>query len=455
MEDKYFQLGIQLGIEAEAIKAIEGNYPMQQSRRFSETIISWQNKSTRGQRWSTLADAVQRVGGHDRLVETLRERHSSSEAAQNGLSSNAVLSLRTMRLNDTPASQNTAWPSRSLTFSDSTESVKDESGYLSRNGSASSDSLELEEEPFEFVPGCGCPQDNPCSLYTLCTTGCPNPTRRQVPGMLWRKSQSTMQSQFPMEDEPDFEDYEKRTKAIRKSFADFVVKTCNSFKRSKVCIHELTLYLQSVSPLMKARANELNAATRMETVFKIVIQACSWFDYELVKDIAYHFGESSAKDYVTQYEKCFKEYAEQRLPDGMKHIEIDVGTIKGAKKVVVKVDKEWNDMTFSCIDEIRASFASILDVRRRDLFLASVQSGCIMMTFLVPEELFKKMVQTKNCFSTSQINAFKEAGIILIKCGKKTWRPAYKAEADKLSTSGNSEVFHVAKYSIQYTFHVC
>ena len=330
LEDKYFQLGIQLGIEAEAIKAIEGNYRMQ-SRRFSETILLWQNKSTRGQRWSTLADAVQRVGGYDRLVEELRARYSSSEAAQNSLSANAALSLYE-HLNDTPTSQNTARPSHSLTSSNSTESTMDESGYLSRNGSASSDSLELEEEPFEFVPVCGCPQDNPCSLYTLCTTGCPNPLTRRVPGMLWRKSQSTRQCQFPMEDEPDFEDYEKRTKAIRKSFANFVVETCDSFEKREVSIHKLTLYLQSVSHLMKARANELNAATHMETVFKIVIQASSWFDYELVKDIADHFGESSAKDHVIQYEKSFKEYAEQRLPEGMKHIEIDVSTMKGAKK---------------------------------------------------------------------------------------------------------------------------
>ena len=447
LEDKYFQLGIQLGIEAEAIKAIEGNYPMQ-SRRFSETIILWQNKSTRGQRWSTLADAVQRVGGYDRLVEELRAQHTNSEAAQNGLSANAGPSLSAnatpslrVHLNDTPASQNTARPSHSLTSSDSTGSTKDESGYLSRNGSASSDSLELEEEPFEYVPGCGCPQDNPCSLYTLCTTGCPNQTSRRVPGMLWRKSQSTMQCQFPMEDEPDFEDYEKRTKAIRKSYANFVVETCDSFEKNEVSIHKLTLYLQSVSEPMKARADELNAATRMETVFKIVIQACSWFDYELVKDIAKHFGDSSAKDYVVQYEKCFKEYAEQRLPEGMKHIEIDIGTMKGAKKVVIKVDKEWKDIiSFNRIDEIRGHFASILGVRRRELFLASVRNGCIMMTFLVPEGLLRNMVQTKNCFSTSQLNAFKEAGIILIKYGKMTWRPGSKAEAEELSSHGNSEV---------------
>ena len=126
LTDKYFELGIQLGLEVEAIKAVERNYPMQ-SRRFSETIILWQNKNTRSQRWSTLADAVQRVGGYDRLVKKLR-RCSSSEAAQS-LPANAALSLR-VHLNDTPASQNTTWPSHSLTSSDSTESTMDES----RNG---------------------------------------------------------------------------------------------------------------------------------------------------------------------------------------------------------------------------------------------------------------------------------------------------------------------------------
>ena len=604
LKDMYFELGVHLEIKPEEINAIEGNHTTI-SRRFSEIIISWQNNSTGDQRWSTLADAVERVRGHDTIVKKLRALAQNSLSANgspslsanvgpslsanvgqslsanfgpslsanvsqslsadvgpslsanvgqslsadvslsanvsqslsadvgpslsanvgqslsadvgpslsanvgqslsadvgpslsanvgqslsadvgpslsanvgqslsaNGgpsLSANVGQSLsanggpslsanvgQSLSANGDPclsanvsqsllanggpslsanvdpnhrvyftASQNTpvdSRPSQLLTSSDS------------GNGSASSD----EGEPFEFVPGCGCPQDNPCSPYTLCTTGCPNPTTKRV-GMLWRKSQPTRQCQFPMDYEPDTEDYEKRTKAIRKLFADLVVETCDSFEKSNVCIHKLTLYLQSASPLMKARASELNAATRMETVFKIVNQACSWFDYELIKDIAYRFGDASVKDRVTQYEIFFKEYAEQRLPEGMKHIEIDVGTMKGAKTLVIKVDEEWKDTSFNRIDEIRGNFASILGVRRRDLFLVSVREGCVMMTFVVPEE-FSTKFQTKDCFSSSQLNAFKKAGVIMIKYGKMTWRLSNKAEADKLSTNSNSEV---------------
>ena len=68
-----YQLGIRLKIDTAVLKGIEDNYPRDNVRQKTEVIEYWLRNS-RDASWSTLADAVERMGGHARLVERLRER---------------------------------------------------------------------------------------------------------------------------------------------------------------------------------------------------------------------------------------------------------------------------------------------------------------------------------------------------------------------------------------------
>ena len=61
LEDKYFDLGVQLDVGNDRIKQIEKDY-QDSSRRFAETITYWQNNSANPTR-SAPAYAVERVGG--------------------------------------------------------------------------------------------------------------------------------------------------------------------------------------------------------------------------------------------------------------------------------------------------------------------------------------------------------------------------------------------------------
>ena len=73
LADKYFELGTQLELDYKQLKAIENDHKGNQSRCLIETIILWQQNNTSGEcSWSTLAEAVNRVGGHDKLVSELR-----------------------------------------------------------------------------------------------------------------------------------------------------------------------------------------------------------------------------------------------------------------------------------------------------------------------------------------------------------------------------------------------
>ena len=390
--DKYFSLGVQLGIDPKQIKSIEGNYT-DQNRRLTETIMLWQNNNTDECSRFTLATAIERIGGHNNIAKDLRKRNMTTD----------LVELDSKRQRPESA---------------------DDTGYSSKNDliQPGYDSGS-ETEHFELAPGCNCTNKKPCSLYTLCAGGCPNPTGKRVP-ILKKKSKVTAQCEIPFEEEHDFERFEKDTKGIRMSFGKLVLKTSRHFKTNDVNIKEFILYLLCAYPVMKPRMDELSKATSFDDVFRIIAdQACSWFDYEMIKDLIPLFC-ASAKSCLDEYEAHFKKYTEQRLPKGMKHIEVGRSATRGGKQLIIKIDKEMEDVNFSDLDKLRGTFASILgpDVRRRDLYLADIREGCIMMKFMITEELVERLFPSRSCLTWSQIKSFKENGIISLKCGKLSWR---------------------------------
>ena len=80
LADKYFELGTQLELDYRQLKAIENGHKGNQSRCLIETIILWQQNNTTGEcSWSALAEAVKRVGGHDKLVSELKKRDMAED----------------------------------------------------------------------------------------------------------------------------------------------------------------------------------------------------------------------------------------------------------------------------------------------------------------------------------------------------------------------------------------
>ena len=75
---KPYQLGIQLKIDSSELDTIEKDHPRGIDRQKTEVIKYWLRNSPDAS-WTTLANAVERMGGHARLVETLREKERRSE----------------------------------------------------------------------------------------------------------------------------------------------------------------------------------------------------------------------------------------------------------------------------------------------------------------------------------------------------------------------------------------
>lgn len=68
-----------------------------------------------------------------------------------------------------------------------------------------------------------------------------------------------------------------------------VINTCSSFKESnRVTVHKLRLILLSN---FSARSSELNVVTCLEKMFSSYL--CSWFNYEIIKDLVAYFDDTS------------------------------------------------------------------------------------------------------------------------------------------------------------------
>ena len=430
LEDKYHELGVQLDVESKQINRIEGQH-QGNSRRFSEMIDSWQNTSANCS-WSALADAVERVGGYDKLVRELRARDNTINGSR-------------------------YWPKQ-------VHGNTEDNGYYSTVSDSASEDFETEH--FNKIPGCGC--DKPCLLYTFCAGECPEPTGKKV-GVVRKcvQDQATQGASLP--DEDYTKQFKDETEQIRVEFAGLLGNICASFEKRNVTKDRVILFLQNAHPLeLKPKIDEMKKATNLDQVLIIVTaQACSWFDYKIIKDLVCKLGDDHEKKLLGEYEKEYKKFAAKRmLPKGKKHIEVGGGAREGGKQVIIKIDKQWEQANFSDLDKIRGNLAFILNVNRSDLYLADIREGCIMMTFVITEELAERLFPNKSGFTTSlssyftpsQIKSLKDEGVILITYMKLSWRSATEQEESELQYSevrytpirARGIDFHVASFA----FHV-
>ena len=175
----------------------------------------------------------------------------------------------------------------------------------------------------------------------------------------------------------DFDHYEESTADINEKFGDLVDEVCHSLVLRAVEKERIILYLKAGFPILKCRLEDMNKATCLEQVFGVVVeQACSWFDYHVIEALIKKFGTSDDVKKLEEYEKHLATYTQQRLPK-TKHIRIGEGGRKGCKQLVIKIEKQWDMLKLIDLQSLCKTFASILSIDRKDLYLADVREGCV------------------------------------------------------------------------------
>ena len=295
------------------------------------------------------------------------------------------------------------------------------SGY----GSASPSTVDSESEDasssLATPVGCGCGK---CSLYTLCTKGCSQPSGG-TPLPIWNGTESTFSAnswQYSYESKL-IDD----TKEMSCKFASLVNRTVDSLKT--VSLNRITLWMKHLEaikpvtvtkalPLLVERMEEVGKAENVEQLFWILSDYWSWYNKYLLEKLIAEFGDREDKDRLREYDKAFTAFLGKRLPKSQDHFSFGAGHGKDRKPLLIKVDEIWEAISLGQIRGLHHSIAEILGVPPHLLYLSSVSKGCICLDFMVPSFLPDHLFP----LSASQEKALLAASAFRLECGEYVWQ---------------------------------
>ena len=210
----------------------------------------------------------------------------------------------------------------------------------------------------------------------------------------------------------------KSTNKMRNKFAKLVLGVSESLKKKEVTVGQLTLYLSTIeavdavcTTVVEARLlfnrdtiKEFDRECHdIEDVLKMLKGYYSWFNFHLIKDIAKMFCKHD--DEITKqikiYKGCMKNYCQKRL---YKLPRDTLPLTKDAEICVFKIDEEWNTMRISQIKPVKSIICSILNLKKVTLRFRSASTGCVELTFDIPQHIAEIVFPLSAC----QVNELKE-----------------------------------------------
>ena len=160
-----------------------------------------------------------------------------------------------------------------------------------------------------------------------------------------------------------------------------------------VTAKEFFLFLKKVpgyddKSIFGTAVSKLNEASDLVDVFEIVGDRCSWFNHSFIEQIIKMYRKGNKK-----IEKAHKEYCthlQRYCKHRVRKCPLKNGFGSGGKKdvkMVIKVDRKWENVRIEQVEEVVFNVARMLNVERCVLTPSSVQQGCAQMTLLVPSYL--------------------------------------------------------------------
>ena len=204
------------------------------------------------------------------------------------------------------------------------------------------------------------------------------------------------------------------TRNIQAEFNILFTKVRRLLVTQGVTVDDFVVFLEDEpgygsTSLFEAEISDLREATDLASIFRIVRSRCSWFNHSFLSDIVRAYCEDDKK-----IEKAYRDYR-THLQKYCKHrvrmCPLKNGFGAGGKKdklMILKVDRNWDDIRIEQIEEVVFNLACILKVPRHTLHLCSVENGCVQLTFLVPNCILDLVFHP----TTEQETAARELGVI-------------------------------------------
>lgn len=209
------------------------------------------------------------------------------------------------------------------------------------------------------------------------------------------------------------------TRDIQGEFNVLFTKVHSFLTSSKVTVDAFVLFLEKVpgyggKSLFDEEISDLRKATTLSSAFRIVRNRCSWFNHSFLGDMIEAYCEDNRR-----IEKAHKDYClhlQRYCKHRVKMCPLKNGYGYGGKKdkkLVMKVDRKWEEIQLRELEEVTFNLAHILKVPRHSLHLCSVKNGCVQLTLLVPSYI----PDTVFPITTEQETAMMKMGVTDLQCG--------------------------------------
>ena len=197
------------------------------------------------------------------------------------------------------------------------------------------------------------------------------------------------------------------TKKIKRQFRKFQNWVLSSIKADNV---DRDILIATFKDDIQFTEEEMRTLTKSEVIMKVIYHS-SYLNYDLLEIVVdtLDLDRGPLEEYLSAYSNfCAVTPC----------VEADCGSVEssatpGRYKVTFKVDAnlEWNKLSLKDVELIRRNIAKFLSIKTSALYLQSVEEGCVLLTFLVPDFIIKRVFP----LSDEQVKAlYAELNVVLI-----------------------------------------
>ena len=262
-----------------------------------------------------------------------------------------------------------------------------------------------------FGATCGC---------KICSSelGCPEPI--------------TAETTFPLLDDMDGlnklqkEDLrarlKKETRQIMIQFYYLLTDFCKSLTSRNVSVEDIKRELMVLEafddddghcPVFHEQIEELEHASTIDQVFKVIKVFCSFVNYELIECLITRVGSDEDMARLEKYKEAFIDYARRRICQCSQKTAMSA---PGQCNMYLKLDTHRvysQKLSLNDLREFRLNISVLLKISLHCLRLCCIDKGCIRLTFQIPSFVKQRVFP----LTSEQESHLIQLGVIQLICG--------------------------------------
>ena len=167
------------------------------------------------------------------------------------------------------------------------------------------------------------------------------------------------------------------------------------------------------SMFRKQRKQLTDPSATLASVWIIVTEYFSFFDYEILEMITNALGNDEDKQSFAEYKRDFEAYAKRRLFINEVSSEDNPSPNKESSSMFVMLDSSYDDCEIGHFKRLQKKLSSVLGLNEGVLHLCKVQKGSVQLVFIIPD--FIPVIIFP--LSADQESALQELGVTQLDCG--------------------------------------